>query len=331
VGAVAREVRRAGGAIAAHAPAPGALHSLHLDEPSGRAVAVAIGSAAAAAAGVAAIHYIREHVHEEDEEGIDDTSPYRLVSLRELRRDAAALERIRLGLAAEWGPFAPADEEAMRLLAENAGALTFVLLHEEDGETTPVAVLQTARAPAGGDPERLQQLYPSFLDLTSHGTWAASPRMKGDTAVLLQITTLTGQERSRGAGSLLRDAALYALPRSVHWALTTTPVEGRVDPEGDPAEYPAAVRFHYRGGARPAGYAAGYKAPPDGEPGGRQQHPNVVFMRYERLPSGEWRGVRRPALRLGRRLPGPGPLLRSLPIPRAGRPAASPLPGAPAS
>jgi hypothetical protein len=92
------------------------------------------------------------------------------------------------------------------------------------------------------------------------------------------------------------------LPRKVKFALTTTPVEARFDFDADPAEFPPAVKFHYRGGARPAGFREAYKVAPFGGPvGGRQHHPNVVFMRYTRLPDGRWQDVRRPSLQLVKR------------------------------
>ena len=122
--------------------------------------------------------------------------------------------------------------------------------------------------------------------------------MHGDTALLLQITAFGS--RSRGVGSRLRDAALYMLPSGVKFALTTTPVPADFGTESDPESF-AATRFHFRGGARRAGYTAGYKAVPAGREGaadGRQANVDVTFMRYERLQDGSWAGVARPALRL---------------------------------
>jgi hypothetical protein len=124
--------------------------------------------------------------------------------------------------------------------------------------------------------------------------------MQGDTAMLLQITAFGA--RSRGVGGRLRDTALYMLPASVKYALTTTPVPPDYDIEAGPESQPA-TKFHYRGGARPAGYAAGFKLPAEERshaPAGRQSNTDVVFMRYSRGEDGAWEGVKRPDLQLRR-------------------------------
>jgi hypothetical protein len=221
---------------------------------------------------------------------------YEVCRLNDLRSDPDALELIQRELQSEWGPFAPADMEEMELLVKKAGHLTFVIRFRlEDGSLSePAGVLQTALADVGGDPSRLGETFGSFLDITSNGVWTEAPRMKGDTALLLQITAFG--ERSRGVGSRLRDAALYMLPRGVRFALTMTPVDDGFRMGVDPEDYPPAVKFHYHGGARLAGYAADFKRPPEGLEGheGRQKNGNVAFLRYTRLPSGDWDGVERP-------------------------------------
>jgi hypothetical protein len=111
------------------------------------------------------------------------------------------------------------------------------------------------------------------------------------------------------------------LPSSVRFALTTTPVPEGFTEKSDP-EITPATRFHYRGGARPAGSAAAYKLPSVERaswPEGRQSNRDVVFMRYERLADGSWEGVRRPEFRL-RHHPMELPLalpLRPVPLRRA--------------
>jgi hypothetical protein len=294
--------------------------------PSNRTLATTAGSAAAMVGAYALIRYAIHHRHVEHEDYEEAAVPgYRLVRLYDLRRDDEALAEIQAALLAEWGPFAPPDLTAMRSMADRAGRLAFVLGRDDDGEFKPAAILQTARADTGGDPTRLVAEYPMFSSITRHGSWRDMNR-GGDTAVLLQITALG--ERSHGAGSLLRDAALHALPKDVRFALTTTPVDD-FDLAGLPENYPPQVKFHYRGGARPAGYREGYKIAPAGETGGRQHHQNVVFMRYERNEDGSWQGVRKPDLALTR------PRRRSLIATRLRRrkpaPAAVPEPDVPAA
>jgi len=228
-----------------------------------------------------------------------DEQPFRVSTLEDLKGDDDALALVQRELLAEWGPFGPRDMDEMRLMVRNAGRLVYVIRFYEDGELGPPSgVLQTALAPVGGEPERLLALYPNFEALTAGGTWAASPAMRGDTAILLQITAFG--DRSRGVGGRLRDTALYMLPDGVRFALTTTPVPPGFDLGSDPESQPA-TRFHYRGGARPAGGAPGFKTPsPERRdvPPGRQANEDVVFMRYRRLDSGEWEGVPRPDMRL---------------------------------
>ncbi len=263
----------------------------------GRWAAVVGGSAALAAGTV----YVARHSGRVYADVLEDEQPYRISTLDDLREDEAALELIQRELLAEWGPFAPRDMEDMRRLARNAGRMVFVIRFYEDGRLGPPSgVLQTALAGAGGDPVLLKAIYPSFDAISAGGTWEASPSMRGDTALLLQITAFG--ERSRGVGSRLRDAALYMLPETVKYALTTTPVPEGFSLESDPESSPA-TRFHYRGGARPAGYAPGFKVASAGRadsPAGRQSNQHVVFMRYRRLEDGDWDGVKRPALRLRR-------------------------------
>jgi len=256
---------------------------------------IGAGTAAVAAGTV----YALRHPGQPYADVFADEQPFRVSTLDDLRGDDAALALVQRELLAEWGPFGVRDMDEMRLMLRNAGRMVYVIRFYEDGELGPPSgVLQTALAPVSGDPERLLALYPSFDALTAGGTWAASPSMRGDTAILLQITAFG--DRSRGVGGRLRDTALYMLPPSIRFALTTTPVPAGFGPGSDPESQPA-TRFHYRGGARPAGYAPGFKAPPperQDAPPGRQANQDVVFMRYRRLDSGEWEGVQRPELRL---------------------------------
>jgi hypothetical protein len=232
---------------------------------------------------------------------LSDEQPYRVSTLDDLRDDHEALSLIQRELLAEWGPFGPRDTEDMERLVRNAGRFVFVIRFYEDGVLGPPSgVLQTGLCGAEGDAGRLRAVYPTFDAITAGGTWEASPAMHGDTAMLLQITAFG--DRSRGVGGRLRDTALYMLPPSVKYALTTTPVPPGFDLESDPEGSPA-TKFHFRGGARPAGYASEFKQPaPERSdwPEGRQSNTDVIFMRYQRLENGEWEGVKQPDLRLHR-------------------------------
>ena len=295
-----------------------------LPHPSTRTIAATAASSALAAGLIA---YLRYAFRPLPPRLADDA--YLLVRLYDLRGDDEALAALQAALLSEWGPFGPRDLEAMRAMAERAGKLAFVLGVEEEGEFKPAAILQTGRAQVGGDPARLVARYPVFGAITDEGSWESAAKTKGDTALLLQITTLG--TRGRGTGSLLRDAALNALPKHVKFALTTTPVEEPVALDGDPMDFPPAAKFHYRGGARPAGYREAYKVAPVEEdaPEGRQRHPNVVFMRYRRLEDASWEGVRKTELRLTKWQPGSPvrSLLRRLPHRHAEAP--EPAPAAP--
>lgn len=258
---------------------------------------VGAGTAAVAAGTVIAMRYQGRPYADV----LADEQPYRVSTLDDLRDDEEALALIQRELLAEWGPFGPADMDEMKAMLRNAGRLVFVIRFYEDGELGPPSgVLQTGLVRAGGEPDRLRSAFASFDDITAHGTWEAAPRMHGDTAVLLQITAFG--DRSKGIGGRLRDTALYMLPAHVKYALTTTPVPSGFDLTADPESQPA-TKFHFRGGARPAGYAPGFKVASEGRPGspaGRQANTDVVFMRYSRNEDGMWEGVKRPDIKLRR-------------------------------
>ncbi|MBI2971083.1 MAG: hypothetical protein HYY37_01545 [Candidatus Aenigmarchaeota archaeon] len=233
--------------------------------------------------------------------------PYRIEPLYGVAGNRRVMERLREELENEWGPFGPADMKEMYGMAGNAGDKVHVI--SLDGE--PAGILQTGLADVHGDYERLVDLYPSFNHITGNGTWRTARRMRGDTALLLQVTAFG--ERGRGVGSLLRNSVLWNMPDTVRYALTTTPVDDNFDPshlstpvgelyqqlvvQGEqPFSYPPAVRFHLNGGAEPAGYAHGYKEPGAGRPNagkGRQHNCSIVFMRYTRNGA-DWRNVERP-------------------------------------
>ncbi len=261
-----------------------------------RMTALLGASTAAVAAGTV---YVVRHPGRPYADVLSDELPYRVSTLDDLRDDEESLELIQRELLAEWGAFGPQDMAEMQALVRNAGRLVYVIRFYEDGELGPPSgVLQTGLCDAGGDPAQLQLAYPSFDAISAEGSWQASASMRGDTAMLLQITAFGA--RSRGVGGRLRDTALYMLPPGVKYALTTTPVPAGVGIDSDPESNPA-MKFHFRGGARPAGYARGFKQPAAERasgPPGRQANTDIVFMRYARLASGDWDGVKRPDLRL---------------------------------
>jgi hypothetical protein len=290
----------------------------YLRRAGGHPKLAALVGASSAAVAVGTV-YVMRHYGRTYADVLEDEQPYRVTTLEELQDDDQALESIQRELLAEWGPFAPRDIDDMRRMAHNAGRFIFAIQFYEDGELGPVSgVLQTGLVDAGGDPARLQSAYPTFDAITGGGSWETAASMRGDTAALLQITAFG--DRSKGVGSRLRDTALHMLPPSVRYALTTTPVPEGFDLESDPETSPA-TRFHFRGGARPAGYAPGFKLPAVERaawPAGRQNNHDVVFMRYTRREDGDWEGVARPDLRLHHAIELPQSLRpRPIPIRRA--------------
>ena len=228
------------------------------------------------------------------------TEDYRIETLAESVASDNELERLQIALEDEWGSFAPADMREMRQMVGTAGHMMYVIRFSENGNRGEVSgILQTALADVHGDPQRLLDIYPTFNHITSNGTWDEAKRMEGDTALLLQITAFGGKPRT---GSLLRDGALPMLPRSVSYALTTSPFDGVYNSKilETPVErstiqqhFTRVMMFHYLAGAVPAGYMEKYKVPDPSRPNigkGRQHNPNVVFMRYARLPDGSWKG-----------------------------------------
>lgn len=294
--AAARYLRRAGGNLRLPGESWTALSELGISslERHRKAALLGAGSAALAAGSV----YVVRRAGRPYADVLSSDHPYRVSRLEALRHDGEALDLVQRELQAEWGPFAPGDSDEMQAMVRNAGRMVFVIRFYEDGRLGPPSgVLQTALVEANGEPDQLVSLYPSF-DAITGGDWSAAPSMRGDTAVLLQITAFG--DRSRGVGSRLRDTALYMLPASVKWALTTTPVPPGFDLSSDPESSPPA-RFHFHGGARPAGYVAGYKTPPPERallPAGRQSNRDVLFMRYRRLENDAWEGVERPDMRM---------------------------------
>jgi hypothetical protein len=277
--------------------APAAIDRLLQAGQSHRRVTALVGAGTAAvAAGTVIAMRFPGHPYADV---LGDDRPYRVSTLEDLRDDGEALAIVQRELLAEWGKFGPRDVDEMRLMLKNAGRLIFVVRFFEGDELGPPSgVLQTGLAEAAGDPERLLDVYPSFNEITGNGTWDRTPAMHGDTALLLQITAFG--DRSQGVGGLLRDTALHMLPSSVKFALTTTPVPQGFDLSSD-AESSPATRFHFRGGARPAGFAPGFKLSSPSRaavPAGRQSNADVVFMRYTRDSEGAWQGVKRPEMRL---------------------------------
>jgi hypothetical protein len=213
----------------------------------------------------------------------------RVERLSDLRGERACLETIEQGLHDEWGEFAFVGFDGVDEMAAEAGRTIFVVVERGEGPAKARGIVQTIRADVHGEAAVLAEQYASFELLTSPESWKRARQKGGDTAVLLQITTL-GSDRGVGLGSLLRSAVLNMLDKSVHYALTMTPVDGARSESvdlNDQTTFTAAMRFHARGGARPALLLSSYKTP-SGEGAGGDHGRDVVVMRYSRDESGRW-------------------------------------------
>ena len=254
-----------------------------------------VASAAVAAASAA---WDRTHRHVT---GADLTEAHmRVERLSDLRHEKGVIAAIDEGLRAEWGPFAFLGFDSAAEMAAEAGDTIFVVVERDAEGLHARGIVQTILADVHGKPSLLEEAYPNFHILTSRESWKASRHHGGDTAVLLQITTLSpATERGGGIGSLLRNAVLNMLPKSVHYALTTTPIDGATADSidfDDTSTYTPAMRFHSRGGANPSHLLLGYKIPED--PATETGHGrDVVMMRYERDENGDW-PAKRPPMRI---------------------------------
>jgi hypothetical protein len=254
-----------------------------------------IVAGAAVAAASAAWDRTHKHVSRAD---LTETL-MRVERLSDIRHEKECLETIDRGLRAEWGPFAFLGFDSVEEMAAEAGNTIFVVVERDEEGAHARGIVQTTLANIHGDAELLEQAYPNFGSLTSREAWKAARHHGGDTAVLLQITTLGPTDRGGGLGSLLRNAVLNMLPDQVLYALTTTPIDGTktesIDPE-DPSTYSPAMRFHARGGANPALVLPGYKTPED--PSVETSHGRDIFvMRYARDADGVW-PAKRPPMRV---------------------------------
>jgi hypothetical protein len=254
---------------------------------------------AASAAAVAASAWEFEHRKVRRADLTDEESDLRVEKLSDLRYEPAVLDAIESGLRDEWGEFAFLGFADVREMLDRAGETTFVVVQRDATGVSARGIVQTILADVHGDAALLHETYPDFASLTSPKSWKRSRSRGGDTAVLLQITTLVQSKRGGGVGSLLRNAVLNMLEGRIAYALTTTPVDGAtladVNVE-DPKTYTAAMRFHARGGAAPARTLSGYKLP-SGDPATNKHGSDVVMMRYARDESGQWPAPR-PEMRL---------------------------------
>jgi len=257
-------------------------------------------SALVAASAAAAVASAWDRTHRHVTGAVLTESDLRVERLSDLRDTQEVIEAIQGGLEKEWGSFAFLGFADAAEMAAEAGQTIFVVV-ERSPDAAPAArgIVQTILADVHGDPALLEAAYPSFQALTAPESWKRSRSHGGDTAVLLQITTLGGTERGGGVGSLLRNAVLNMLPREVEYALTTTPVDGAdastID-ANDTSTYTPAMRFHARGGANPARLLTGYKV---GAAGAKEtaHGRDVIVMRYARDESGVW-PAKRPPMRL---------------------------------
>ena len=228
-------------------------------------------------------------------------------TLYNMRDERRALATIARGLQEEWGAFGPKDNSEMNRMVDGAGNRVYVGREVLDRQLgSPLIVLQTGVADVKGEPHRLTEKHPTYCHITSGETWTGFGEMKGDTALLLQITTLDEDARNNGIGSVFRGGVLSVLDDSIRWALTTTPVPrdfyDKLVSSAVPLEelehgvlaFPPAVRFHYNGGGRIAGISGNYKLPYAGREQlgcGRQSNTAVAFLRYSRAPDGKWTGI----------------------------------------
>jgi hypothetical protein len=260
---------------------------------------------AASAAAVAASAWELEHRRVRRADLTDQETDLRVEKLSDLRYESDLLDAIERGLSDEWGEFAFAGFKDVREMLARAGDTIFVVVERGPEGVSARGIVQTILADVHGDAALLQETHRDFASLTSPDSWKRSRKDGGDTAVLLQITTLVQSKRGGGVGSLLRNAVLNMLEGRIAYALTTTPVDGAALADidiDDPKTYTAAMRFHARGGASPARTLPGYKLPA-GDPQGNKHGSDIVVMRYARGESGEW-----PTPRPGMRLRSMGPL-----------------------
>jgi hypothetical protein len=243
---------------------------------------------AASAAAAAASAW--ERTHRKVQRADLSESPMRVERMADLRDDKDLLATIDQGLRDEWSSFAFLGFESIDEMAARAGRTIFVVVEQDEEGRKARGIVQTILTDVHGDVELLADAYPSFNALTSAESWKSSRSHGGDTAVLLQITTLGQSERGGGLGSLLRNTVLNMLDKSVKFALTATPVDDAatdsLDLE-DAATFTAAMRFHARGGALPAAILPGYKTPDSPDPASSHGR-DVIVMRYERDAAGHW-------------------------------------------
>jgi hypothetical protein len=245
-----------------------------------------IVAASVAAAAASAWEYEHRRVQRADlGEG-----PLRVERLSDLRGERSILDTIEQGLRDEWGEFAFVGFDGVDEMAAEAGRSIFVVVERGEGPAKARGIVQTIRAEVHGEAAVLAEQYASFDLLTNWESWKRARHKGGDTAVLLQITTLGSGDRGVGLGSLLRNAVLNMLDKSVHFALTMTPVDGAgsesVDLD-DQKTFTSAMRFHARGGARPALLLPAHKTPPTEGTGGDHGR-DIVVMRYSRDETGRW-------------------------------------------
>ncbi len=214
-------------------------------------------SAIVAASAAAAVASAWDRTHRHVSSAVLTESDLRVERLSDLRREKNMLAEIQTGLDKEWGSFAFLGFKDVYEMAAEAGQTIFVVVERDAEGARARGIVQTTLADVHGDPELLEEAYPSFQSLTAPEAWKGAHHHGGDTAVLLQITTLGPTERGGGIGSLLRNAVLNMLPKQVEYALTTTPVDGTktesIDAE-DASTYTPAMRFHARGGRQPHAY-----------------------------------------------------------------------------
>ena len=147
-------------------------------------------SAIVAASAAAAVASAWDRTHRHVTGALLTESDLRVERLSDLRSEQEMLAEIQTGLEKEWGSFAFLGFEDVNEMAAEAGGTIFVVVERGEEGKKARGIVQTILTDVHGDPELLEQAYASFQSLTAHESWKQSRHHGGDTAVLLQITTL---------------------------------------------------------------------------------------------------------------------------------------------
>ena len=124
-------------------------------------------SAIVAASAAAAVASAWDRTHKHVTGAVLTESDLRVERLSDLRNETAMLDEIQSGLEREWGSFAFLGFKDVYEMAAEAGRTIFVVVERSEEETTARGIVQTTLADVHGDPELLEEAYPSFQSLTA--------------------------------------------------------------------------------------------------------------------------------------------------------------------